>query len=202
MNSYRNGRCHILESPPSTKVKVYSKYTGALTFENLRAERDQEWNFCSHSLSTHKLSKVSSTGQYPGLTGRLLGDEAVLGNAGGGQGTTVEMKLMLKKMEALEKLCNRNNEMVLEQVADMHHAILSLSVSHSRSHVQTVERIEELAARLDLAFMQQTSSTEVVEPLCALWDSDLAAAVKAAPKVNFGALAEVPALALLPIAVV
>ena len=32
--------------------------------------------------------------------------------------------------------------------------------------------------------------------------SPAAAAVKAAPKVNFGALAEVPALALLPIAVV
>ena len=139
----------------------------------MRAEKDQEWNFCSHSLSTLQKGEKDSFKRVPS-TGSKADDPRYqnafngVGNAGGGEGTPVEMKLMLKKLEALEKMSNRNHEMVLEEVASMHHCILSLAVAHSRSHVQAVERIEELAARLDLTFMQRTEGD------VPLWDSDLA----------------------------
>jgi hypothetical protein len=83
----------------------------------LNSEKDQEWNFCSHSLST--IQKAPTNAKNPGKTSDHPGHNNAftsMGSAGDDRGTNLEMKLMLKKMEELEQMSKMTNQKVLSEV--------------------------------------------------------------------------------------
>ena len=96
--------------------------------------KDKEWNFAQSSgLLTGKTQNLNLSASAGSDTQTHSGDVVLAG----GLSSNVEMKRMAKKMDK-----------VLQAVTDMQTRILSLSCAHSLSHVQSIERIEHLTARV------------------------------------------------------
>jgi hypothetical protein len=81
---------------------------------------------------------MASDGKSP-VRRESSGGEGGGGGSGGGGGASVK---------ALESKVDH----ILQVVSEMQSKVLSLSLAHSLSHVQTIERVEALAARVDLVY--------------------------------------------------